>query len=183
MKNKNTVLRMCEISMISALSYVLGRLTISVDTLKITFAAFPILLLAYISPYWGDATIAAFIASFLGQLLEYGLSITTPLWIFPVVFRALIFWVLVHKLLAYNFSKILYYCGGILIAIFVTVLNTVVMAVDALIFGYYTKVYVWGMFFVRLGGGILLMVIMLSIVLLMAPRIEVSREKLCQGKD
>lgn len=50
MGNKNTILRMCEISMISALSFVLGRLTLSVDNLKITFAAFPILLLACVSP-------------------------------------------------------------------------------------------------------------------------------------
>ena len=176
MGSKNTILRMCEISMISALSFVLGRLTLSVDNLKITFAAFPILLLAYISPYWGDAAVASFVAQFLGQMLEYGLSITTVLWIFPSVFRAVIFWVLVHKVLKDNFNKsFYYYVGAVIIAMSVTVLNTLVMALDAIIFGYYTTVYVYGMFFVRLGSGILSMLLMSYVVALIAPMIKVKK--------
>ncbi len=176
MGSKNTILRMCEISMISALSFVLGRLTLSVDNLKITFAAFPILLLAYISPYWGDAAVASFVTQFLGQMLEYGLSITTVLWIFPSVFRAVIFWVLVHKVLKDNFNKsFYYYVGAVIIAMSVTVLNTLVMALDAIIFGYYTTVYVYGMFFVRLGSGILSMLLMSYVVALIAPMIKVKK--------
>lgn len=176
MGNKNTILRMCEISMISALSFVLGRLTLSVDNLKITFAAFPILLLACVSPYWGDAAIASFVAQFLSQMLTYGLSITTALWIFPSVFRAVIFWILVHKVLKDNFNKsFYYYVGAVIIAMSVTVLNTLVMALDAIIFGYYTTVYVYGMFFVRLGSGILSMLLMSYVVALIAPMMKVKK--------
>ena len=91
MRSKNIILRMCEISMVSALSFVLGRLTLSFDNLKITFVAFPILLLACVSSYWGDAAIASFVDQFLSQMLTYGLSMTTVLWIFPSVFRAVVF--------------------------------------------------------------------------------------------
>lgn len=168
---------MCEISMISALSFVLGRLTLSVDNLKITFAAFPILLLACISPYWGDAAIASFVTQFLGQMLEYGLSMTTPLWIFPSVFRAVVFWFLVHKILKNNLYKVSYYIGVAVIAMSVTVLNTLIMALDAIIFGYYTTVYVYGMFFARLGSGILSMLLMSYVVALIAPMIKVKNNR------
>lgn len=173
MKSKNAILRMCEISMVSALSFVLGRLTLSFDNLKITFAAFPILLLACVSPYWGDAAIASFVAQFLSQMLTYGLSMTTVLWIFPSVFRAVVFWFLVHKILKNNLHKVSYYIGAVVIAVSVTVLNTLVIALDAIIFGYYTPIYVYGMFFVRLGSGIVSMILMSCVVALVASRIKV----------
>lgn len=125
-------------------------------------------------PYWGDAAIASFVAQFLSQMLTYGLSITTALWIFPSVFRAVIFWILVHKILKDNFNKsFYYYVGAVIIAMSVTVLNTLVMALDAIIFGYST-VYVYGMFFVRLGSGILSMLLMSYVVALIAPMLKIK---------
>ena len=174
MRSKNIILRMCEISMVSALSFVLGRLTLSFDNLKITFAAFPILLLACISSYWGDAAIASFVAQFLSQMLTYGLSMTTVLWIFPSVFRAVVFWFLVHKILKNNLHKVSYYVGADVIAVSVTVLNTLVIALDAIIFGYYTPTYVYGMFFIRLGSGIISMMLMSCVVALVASRVKVK---------
>lgn len=177
MRSKNIILRMCEISMVSALSFVLGRLTLSFDNLKITFAAFPILLLACISSYWGDAAIASFVAQFLSQMLTYGLSMTTVLWIFPSVFRAIVFWFLVHKILKDNLHRFSYYAGAVIIAMSITILNTLVMALDAMIFGYYTTVYVYGMFFIRLGSGILSMLLMSYVVALIAPMVRVGNNR------
>ncbi len=139
-----------------AMFVVLSRfMTIQFGNIKITLAALPIIFVAF---HLGiiHVTVVAAIAEFLSQLLGYGLTLTTPLWIIPVVVRGVLICILASLLLKakkidiremkhYEYFVILLITGFI-----VTVLNTAVIALDALIFGYYSYAYVFGDLFFRL---------------------------------
>ena len=79
-----------------------------------------------------------------------------------------------HKILKNNLHKFSYYVWAVIIAVSVTVLNTLVIALDAIIFGYYTSTYVYGMFFIRLGSGIVSMILMSCVVALVASMVKVK---------
>ena len=87
MKN---VKKMAIIAISIALFVVLDRYcSFTLDNLKITFNILPVLILAFIyGPI--EALIAGLLGSFVGQMLSYGFSVTTVLWIIPAGFRGLI---------------------------------------------------------------------------------------------
>lgn len=90
------------------------------------------------------------------------------------MFRAVVFWFLVHKILKDNLHRFSYYVEAVVIAVSITILNTLIMALDAIIFCYYTPIYVYDMFFVRLGSGIVSMILMSCVVALVASRVKVK---------
>lgn len=142
-------------SLMIAMYVVLNTITeIPIGNIKITFGPLPIIFIAF---YLGirHVTIVAAIAEFLSQLLGYGLTLTTPLWILPVVVRGVLICILaslilktknndIRRMKHYEYFTIILITGFI-----VTILNTAVIAVDALIFGYYSYAYVFGDLFFR----------------------------------
>ena len=69
-------------AVLSAMCAVLGAVAIDLNSIKITLESFPVLLGALLfGPVDGMAI--GFVGTFLYQLLRYGISATTMLWILP----------------------------------------------------------------------------------------------------
>ena len=150
---------MAVISVMGAMYFVMSLLTIRAGNIRISFASLVTVVMAYLcGPTM--AAISVFIGEFLGQLLNYGIGVTTVLWIIPPVLRAVLvgnlYW-LFRKRTINGFNEIGFYhflLVNSISSIIVTIVNTGVIALDAIILGYYTKAYVFAAFFVRLGLGI-----------------------------
>ena len=135
-------------AMLAAACAVLGYIAIDMGNIKITFESFPILLGALLFG-WIDGAIIGGIGTFIYQMLRYGFSVTTPLWILPYVLCGLIAGLWAKKK---NFSftqKQLMVCV-VLNELLITVLNTGVLYIDSKVYGYYNPVYIFGATGVRL---------------------------------
>ena len=167
---KITTKRLCIIAILTALYFVLTIwLTIRIGNLRISLASLPILILAIMyGPL--ESAFAAGLGEFLNQLLTYGLTITTPIWILPPIIRALIVAFgcnLIKKKYSTEdpWSKpVLFYGLLIIAAIITTFANTGVTWLDSIIFHYYTFAYVFGDFVIRLVTGVLTAVVMATIL-------------------
>ena len=134
---------MAVISVMGALYFVMSLLTIRAGNIRVSFASLVTVVMAYLcGPTM--AAISVFIGEFLGQLLNYGLGVTTILWIIPPVLRAILvgnlYW-LFRKRTINGFNEIGFYhflLVNSMSGIIVTIANTGVMALDAIILGYYT---------------------------------------------
>lgn len=150
---------MAVISVMGALYFVMSLLTIRAGNIRISFASLVTVVMAYLcGPTM--AAISVFIGEFLGQLLNYGIGVTTILWIIPPVLRAILvgnlYW-LFRKRTLNGFKEIGFYSFLLvnsMSSIIVTIVNTGVIALDAIILGYYTEAYVFAAFFVRLCLGV-----------------------------
>lgn len=148
-KSKFTTRQMALDAVLAAICMVLGYYGPDLGNLKITFEGLPVILAGLLlGPL--DGAVVGGIGTLLYQLLRYGVSATTLLWILPYVLCGLIvgwigdrcapeksFWRLALTVLA----------GEGLIFL----LNTGVIWLDSKIYGYYSFAYVFGSFFVRLG--------------------------------
>ena len=86
---KRTTRRLALDAMLSAMFVVLSLISISLPNMKITLDALPVLVASLLfGPL--DGLSVGLIGSFLNQLLTYGLSPTTLLWILPAGLRGLL---------------------------------------------------------------------------------------------
>ena len=76
-------------AMLAAMCAVLGALSIDLGNLKITFEGFPVLLGALLFGPLDGLAIGG-IGTLVYQLLRYGVSVTTPLWILPYMLAGLL---------------------------------------------------------------------------------------------
>lgn len=146
--SNNKVLRLCVNSMLAALCAVLGYVSIDVTNLKVTFESFPILMGALLfGPVDGAAI--AFVGEFLYQVLRYGVTATTMLWILPyLVFALLVGWY--GKKSGLELTRRQTIAVTLLGELTVFILNTAVMYIDSKIYGYYSFVYIFGTFLPRM---------------------------------
>ena len=146
-------------AVLTALYLVLAMfVTIKTGNLRFSFASLPIVVCALLyGP--ADACIVAALGEFMNQMLGYGFTVTTPLWLVPPAIRGLIIGLTAAAALKKgtrlekNPAK--YYSICILAAIVTTLANTGVIWLDSIIMGYYTFAYVFGDFLVRLVTGII----------------------------
>lgn len=155
---------MAVVAIMAAMYFLLSLFSIKAGNIRITLTSVVTVVMAYLcGPCM--AAVSVFIGEFLSQLLNYGIGITTILWLIPPMLRAILvgnlYWlfrkVTKNGVQELNFTRFL--VVNSLSSIIVTIANTGVMALDALILGYYTKAYVFAAFFVRLGIGIITSVI------------------------
>lgn len=122
-------------SMLAAMCAVLGYLSLDFGSLKITFESVPILLGALLlGPIDGMAI--GGVGTLLYQLVRYGVSVTTPLWILPYVLCGLVVGLGAARRgfqLSRRQSAALIIGGELLI----TLLNTVTLYIDSRVYGYY----------------------------------------------
>lgn len=131
---KNTLKTLCVQAVMIALFVVLDMLSLKMGNIKITFGGLPIILCAILyGPVSGMSV--GLLGSFIGQLLSYGLSATTVLWILPAGVRGLTMGLL---FLAFKKKESVPVLGAEIVAtsLLVTVLNTLVGYLDSLIIGY-----------------------------------------------
>ncbi len=139
MSRKNEIIKLCICSVMAALYVGLDFLAdisskLFGGTIKISLSGLPIIIVAIMfGPLWGAAT--GFVGAFLGQMITYGFSATTLLWVMPATFRGIIMGLL---FLAFKKSfKTTFLIFEITVSsLVVTAINTVVMYLDAKIYKY-----------------------------------------------
>jgi len=129
-------------AILAAMCAVLGYFALDFINLKITFEGFPVLLGALLfGPV--DGMLIGGIGTFIYQVLRYGVTATTLLWILPYVLCGLLVgWY--SKKHGFSLNKkqlmLIVLAGSLLIFL----VNTAVMYIDSKIYGYYSFVYIFG---------------------------------------
>ena len=153
---KNSIIMLSLRAVLVAVYVVLSMCAIPVGGLKFTFEHFPVVLAAVIyGPI--DAVVIGGVGEFINQMLTFGITPTTVLWILPIVVRGLVIglfarWfknmsatAIMKKRIPIAFI-ILCVVSGLLSSL----LNTFVLYVDSKMFGYYSFAMVFGALAVRL---------------------------------
>ena len=135
-------------AMLSAMCAVLGYLALDTGSVKITFESIPVLMAALLfGPIDGMAV--GGIGTLIYQLLRYGVSATTPLWILPyVACGALVGLYAKKNAFALTQRQVVF----IVVAneLLITALNTLVLLADSKIYGYYYPGIILGALALRL---------------------------------
>ncbi len=129
-------------SVLAAMCAVLGALALDFGNLRITFEDVPILIgaLMFGAP---EGSAIGFVGTFIYQIIRYGFTATTFLWILPYCLCGL-FVGLYAKRRGFRLSRGQTILIVILAEIMITTLNTGVLYIDSKIYGYYSAVYIFG---------------------------------------
>lgn len=137
-----TTQRITRDAMLAAACAVLGYISLSFGNLKITFESLPVLLAAFMfGPV--DGMLVGGIGTFIYQVLRYGMTATTLLWILPYVLCGL-FTGLAAKGSKNRLDQKRIMLIVVLMGIMIFVVNTFGIYVDSKIYGYYSAAYVFG---------------------------------------
>lgn len=171
---KITVKKMVLMAISAALFVVLDRFSINLDPIKITLSGIPLI---YISIKYGpkEGLIVGLIGAFIGQLLGYGITITTILWIIPAGLRGLVVGIF-GNIFNFKDNKVSIVLAIFASSIVVTIANTCVMAVDSLIYHYYSDAYIFGSFLYRFGLSMLTAVIYSVIFISLIRIIKIEKD-------
>lgn len=135
-------------AMLAAMCAVLGYLSLDMQSLKITFEGFPVLLGALLFGPVDGLAIGA-VGTAVYQLLRYGVSATTILWILPYALSGLLVgWVSKRHSFELNRREVLVLV--FLSEVMVTALNTGSIYIDSKLYGYYSPVIITGMLIPRI---------------------------------
>ena len=148
-KSKFTTRQMALDAVLAAVCAVLGYYGPDLGNMKITFEGLPVILAALLCSPLDGAAVGG-IGTLLYQLLRYGVTATTPLWILPYILCGLLVgWLGDHCAPEKSFPRLAatVLAGEGLIFL----LNTLVIYADSKIYGYYSYPYVFGSFWIRLG--------------------------------
>ena len=125
-----------------AMCAVLGYTSLDFGSLKITFESLPILLSAFLfGPV--DGMIVGGMGTFIYQMLRYGFSATTLIWMLPYVVCGLMAGIWAKK---YDFKMTGRQVMAAVIAceLVITILNTGAIYIYSHIYGYYTPALILG---------------------------------------
>lgn len=134
-KNKKMLWHLCACAVLIALFVVLDLFSVRIgNNIKITFGGLPILVAGILfGPVPG--MLVGLCGSFLGQMMSYGLSATIVLWILPAGVRGLLAgWL--YRAFGRRNTPLALGVQVIVSSLCVTVLNTLMMYLDARILGY-----------------------------------------------
>ncbi|MBR1781423.1 MAG: folate family ECF transporter S component [Oscillospiraceae bacterium] len=135
-------------AMLSAMCAVLGYFSLDLVNVKITFESVPVLIGALLFGPIDGMTIGG-IGTLIYQLLRYGVTVTTPLWILPYVLSGLIVG-LYAKRKHYAMSQLQVTLIVVGSELLITLLNTFSLYVDSRIYGYYYPGIILGALALRL---------------------------------
>ena len=140
-------------ALLAAMCVVLGFMSIRIgNIMKISLEDFPVIIAALMfGPVEG--MIVGGIGIFLYQLLSYGITVTTVLWILPFVIVGAIAGLYAKKA-GYNNSKKQIFFIFLVCEILVCLLNTGAIYADSKIYGYYYPTIITGMILIRLATAV-----------------------------
>lgn len=142
--------RLATDAVLAAMVVVLGYLAITTNAVKISFETLPILFAALaLGPL--DGLIVGGVGTLIYQMLLYGFSLTTALWILPYLACGLVAGAMGKALSKEGKSMFLICTSSELV---VTILNTLAIYVDSKIYGYYFPGLITGALLLRLGIAI-----------------------------
>jgi len=135
-------------AMLSALCAVLGYISLDLGNLKVTFESLPILLAALLfGPV--DGLLVGAVGTLIYQILRYGFTATTVLWMLPYMLAgAAAGWYAKKKDFRQTPRQTLVLV--ILLELMITVLNTGALYIDSHIYGYYSPAFIFGSLGIRL---------------------------------
>ena len=135
-------------AMLAAVCFSLAKLSLNFGNLKFTFEGLPIHIGALLfGPV--DGMVIGGIGTLLYQMLSYGFTVTTPLWILPYVMCGLVVgWCAKHR--SYSLSTGQTAAAVMTGELLITLFNTLALYVDAHIYGYYTPALITGVLGLRL---------------------------------
>ena len=172
-KSKFSVQRMAINAVLIAIYVVCSLyLVIPLGGLKITIEALPVILCAVLfGPV--DAALVGGLAEFLNQLLTFGITPTTALWVLPAVVRGLFIGLCLLPMrkrsagqpLLHGKRLVFFYVICLISAIIVSCLNTFTLYVDSNMFGYYSYAMVFGSFVLRIITGLVSTTAMVAMTL------------------
>ena len=135
-------------AVLAAMCAVLGYLALDFGNVKITFESVPVLIGALLfGPVDGLAVGA--VGTLIYQLLRYGLSVTTLLWILPYALCGL-FVGLYAKRRSFDLTQAQTVFIVVVCELMITLLNTGTLYVDSRIYGYYYAGIILGALALRL---------------------------------
>ena len=141
-KSTANVRMLCLAGVMAALYVGLDFLAVSVSapfggTLKISLSGLPVIIVAIFGgPLWGAA--AGFVGAFIGQMLTYGFSATTLLWVLPAVVRGVSMGLL-FRAFRQSVKPGILTVETAISSLLVTLLNTGAMLVEQKLYGYYSS--------------------------------------------
>ena len=135
-------------AMLAAICFLLANMALSTGTVKVTFESVPVLIGALLfGPI--DGLAIGGIGTLLYQMLSYGFTATTALWIIPYMVCGL-FVGLCAKVKNFDLSNrqlmVIVVVGELLVTLF----NTIALYVDSHIYGYYYPTIITGVLVLRL---------------------------------
>lgn len=171
-KTRFPVRRIAIDAVLIAMYFGLSLLSVEIGGIKLTFASLPTLICAMLfGPV--DGFLVGFLGAFMEQMIKYGFTATTLLWVLPPAIRGLFVGVCALLLKKYmSVDAILstkrpyvYFVMTLLSGAIVSVLNTLVYYVDAKMFGYYEYHMIFGVFWLRIASGLLSTLLMAVVAL------------------
>lgn len=168
-KTRNTILRICRISVLAALYLPLALfVAIRIGTWQVSFGSLPVVIAALLfGPL--DAFLVAAIGEFFKQMLTYGFTATTILYLIPPALRGVVIGCVAVRLWKSSRRleerRWLCYLVCMLAAVITTFGNTMVNWADSVIYGYYTFAYVFGNAVIRFITGVVNSVVIATVAI------------------
>ena len=159
-------------ALLIALFFVLSSAAVTIGGIKLTFASLPGILAAMLfGPI--DGFVVGFLGAFLEQMLHFGFTPTTLLWILPPAIRGLLVGL---GTLAFKKQMSLetilsarrpwvYYAVNLVTAVVVSLGNTMVYYLDSIIYHYYSYALIFGVLGMRILTGLLSTLLMSTVAL------------------
>jgi len=139
-------------AMLAAMCAALGYLALDMGNMKITFESLPILLGALLfGP--ADGALIGFVGTGIYQLLRYGISATTPLWMLPCVLCGFLAGLYARRQ-RYDLTGKQILLTILLNELLITALNTGVIYLDSKLYAYWFPGYISASLIVRLAISI-----------------------------
>ncbi len=139
MQKNSQIVKICFCAVMAALYTGLDYIAVSLSapfggTMKLSVSGIVIIIAAIMyGPLWGGAV--GFVGAFLGQIITYGFTATTLLWVLPAVVRGIVFGLL-FILFKRSLKTYILCIETVISALLVTAVNTLVMYIDAKIYRY-----------------------------------------------
>ena len=171
--------RMCYAALLAAMYVPLSLyVAVQVGNVRISFGSLPVVVAALLfGPV--DAVAAAMVGEFFKQLLTYGVTYTTVLYLIPPALRGLVVGLGALGLLSLRGRRLeerrmLCYAVCIVAAVCTTLGNTLVNWLDSVLMGYYFPGLILGDFAWRLIVGMINAVVMSSLAI---PLVKALRQR------
>ncbi|MBQ0025937.1 MAG: ECF transporter S component [Lachnospiraceae bacterium] len=151
-KRKISTTQLCLDAMMAGIVALLGYIALDFGTIKITFESLPVLLAALMyGPV--DGMLVGAVGTLIYQVLKYGLTVTTLLWMLPYIIIGLVAGLYASRKNYSNTKKQLLFIV-IICQVLEWLLNTGVMIIDAKIYEYpYEITFVMAL--IRLGVAVI----------------------------
>lgn len=159
-RRSSSVKRLTLDAVLVAVYFALSMMSVTIGGLKMTFEHLPVIICAVVYGPVDGLLVGAF-GEFMNQMLTYGFTPTTVLWMLPAMSQGLLLG------LCARFAKkrlgmdallekklpVAFFLACAITGIIGSCINTFAFYVDSKMFGYYSYAMVFGVFWVRIGIG------------------------------